>query len=140
VHGFGYAFLAEVRDESAPAASDQDGRGTTPAASAFLTARLLWENRLIPLSPGENILGRDDEVHVRIDAPSVSRHHARIRVKAGEAATIEDLGSKNGTWVAERRLLDAPATLHDGEAIKLGKVELVYLEAKEKGSTQSVVE
>jgi len=39
---------------------------------------------------------RDEDVDVRIDAPSVSRRHARITIAAGEPPAIEDLGSKNG--------------------------------------------
>lgn len=134
VHGFGYAFAAEARDEEAP------GAATAAPSPALLSARLLWEDRLIPLSPGENLLGRDEDVNVRIDAPSVSRRHARITVAAGEPATIEDLGSKNGTWVGERRLDGGRAPLRDGDALRLGKVELLFLDSKEKGSTQTVVD
>jgi hypothetical protein len=122
-------------------------RPTAPAAApevapseATLTARLLWEDRLIPLPPGESLLGRDEDVSVRIDAPSVSRRHARLRVATGEPATLEDLGSKNGTWVGERRLEGAPVALRDGDVLRLGKVELVFLDSKDKGSTQTVVD
>lgn len=136
VHGFGYAFAAEARDEEEPSS----GTATVAPSPALLSARLLWEDRLIPLSPGENLLGRDEDVNVRIDAPSVSRRHARITVAAGEPATIEDLGSKNGTWVGERRLDGGRAPLRDGDALRLGKVELLFLDSKEKGSTQTVVD
>jgi DNA-binding winged helix-turn-helix (wHTH) protein len=135
VHGFGYAFVAEVRDDT-PAA-------TLPAASvarspALLTARLLWGGRLIPLSAGPSILGRDEDVNVRIDAPSVSRRHARITIGAGGPASIEDLGSKNGTWVGDCRLEGGQAPLKDGDAVRLGKIELIFLDSKEKGTTQTV--
>jgi DNA-binding winged helix-turn-helix (wHTH) protein len=134
VHGFGYAFAAETRDE-VPAP-----RTPVPASAAVLTARLLWEDRLIPLPSGESVLGRDEDVSVRIDAPSVSRRHARLRVDPGQPATIEDLGSKNGTWVGERRLEGGPAPLKDGDVVRLGKIEIVFLDSKEKGSTQTVVD
>jgi DNA-binding winged helix-turn-helix (wHTH) protein len=130
VHGFGYAFAADAIEDTFSLAS----------SPALLTARLLWEDRLIPLSPGENVLGRDEDVTVRIDAPSVSRRHARIVVTAGEPATVEDLGSKNGTWVGGRRLEGGPTPLKDGDAVRLGKVELLFLDSKEKGSTQTVAE
>ena len=135
VHAFGYAFVADVSDETAaptPLAS------FTARSPARLTARLLWEDRLIPLLPGENVLGRDEDVNVRIDAPSVSRRHALILVTAGEPATVEDLGSKNGTWVGGRRLEGGPAPLKDGDALRLGKIEILFLDSKEKGSTQTV--
>jgi DNA-binding winged helix-turn-helix (wHTH) protein len=135
VHGFGYAFVAEVVEvgnHSAPAV------GASP--SRLLTARLLWEDRLIPLTAGDNVLGRDDDVGVRLDAPSVSRRHACIRIAAGEPATIEDLDSKNGTWLAGQRLSGQRETLRHGDVVRVGKVELVFLDSKEKGSTQTAVE
>lgn len=137
IHAFGYAFVGEVESEASTPAPAGSGVDRSPA---LLTARLLWEDRLIPLSPGANILGRDEEVNVRIDAPSVSRRHARITIAAGEPASIEDLASKNGTWVAGRRLEGGKATIADGAALRLGKVELLFLDSKEKGSTQTVGE
>lgn len=142
IHGFGYAFAAEVKEEPRPGAS-LAARDVTAAASrspALLTARLLWENRLIPLSPGENVLGRDEDVHVRIDAPSVSRRHARLTVAAGAPATLQDLGSKNGTWVAGRRVVQDAVPLTDGDVLRVGKVEIVFLDSKEEGSTQTAAE
>ena len=135
VHGFGYAFAAEVfEDRPHPEPSG------TALASPLLTARLLWDNRLIPLSAGDNVLGREDDLGVRLDAPSVSRRHACIRIAAGEPATIEDLDSKNGTWLAGRRLAGGRETLRHGDLLRVGKVELVFLDSKEKGSTQTAVE
>jgi DNA-binding winged helix-turn-helix (wHTH) protein len=135
VHGFGYAFAAEASEE---AAASKRPAASAAGSPALLTARLLWEDRLIPLSPGDNVLGRDEDVNVRIDAPSVSRRHARITVAAGQPVVIEDLASKNGTWVAGRRVESGPTSLADGDAVRLGKVELLFLDSKEKGSTQTV--
>ncbi len=137
VHGFGYAFAAEAQTDAPQAPASADAAGES---AGFLTARLLWESRLIPLAAGANVIGRDEDVAVRIDAPSVSRHHARLTVAAGEPPTLEDLGSKNGTWVAGRRLAREPAPLRDGDVLRLGRVELVFLDAKEKGSTQTVAD
>lgn len=137
VHGFGYVFVAEVSDDTKAAALSVTGAVRSPA---LLTARLQWEDRLIPLSAGANVLGRHEEVNVRIDAPSVSRRHARITIAAGEPASIEDLGSKNGTWVGGRRLEGGAAALTDGDTLRLGKIEMLFLESKEKGSTQTFAE
>ena len=49
------------------------------------------------------MIGRDRACAVQIDADSVSRHHARLNVTPREVS-IEDLGSKNGTWVAGERV------------------------------------
>lgn len=59
-----------------------------------------------------------------IDAPGVSRHHARILLEPARAA-LEDLGSKNGTYVGERRITK-PASLADGDQIRLGSVVVTF--------------
>ncbi len=127
VFGFGYAFAGEVLDERA--ASIAPPRSDVPAP------RLLWEKRVIPLLEGENVIGRDEGATVRIDAPGVSRRHACIRV-AGRTATIEDLGSKNGTFVGDE-LLSAPTPLVDGAVFRLGRVVLVFRNEKDTGSTMT---
>jgi len=111
VHGFGYAFSGEVATAA----------GKEPAAPA----RLLWEDSVFLLQRGDNVLGRsEEEATVRIDAPGVSRRHAHI-VVTDDGAMIEDLASKNGTLVGERRL-DGPTPLHDGDRIRLGRQLLVF--------------
>jgi pSer/pThr/pTyr-binding forkhead associated (FHA) protein len=54
----------------------------------------------------------------------VSRRHARI-VVAGGQATLEDLGSKNGTFLRGKRLT-SPAVLSDGDEILLGRVPMTF--------------
>jgi len=44
----------------------------------------------VALKNGEHLLGRDGDVAVWLESPTVSRHHARIRL-AGSHATIDDL-------------------------------------------------
>ncbi len=126
VYGFGYAFAAEAEPQGAA------GERSRPASVA---PRVLWEKRVIPLVEGENVLGRDEGVTVRIDAPGVSRRHACIRVQ-GERVTIEDLGSKNGTYVGEQEsAITGPAPLADDARFRLGRVLLVFRSAPEAGST-----
>jgi DNA-binding winged helix-turn-helix (wHTH) protein len=109
VHGFGYAFCG--------AAWSADGPGPRAAC-------LMWEQRAIPLHPGENLLGRGPDAAVQIAARGVSRRHARIVVGEDETV-IEDLGSKNGTFLREQRLA-APMTLEDGDVVRLGRQRVVY--------------
>ena len=85
---------------------------------------LVWETRQIALSEGENILGRAADAAVWIDAPGVSRHHARIRLE-GQNVALEDLGSKNGTYLRGKRLT-APSALADGDQIRLGSVVITF--------------
>jgi DNA-binding winged helix-turn-helix (wHTH) protein len=110
VQRFGYAFEADARP--APPVPSL-------ATSVF---RLIWDNREIALSEGENILGRDASAVAWIDIYSVSRHHAKI-VVSGDQATIEDLGSKNGTFL-RGELVHAPLPLADGDEIRIGTAVL----------------
>jgi len=112
-HGVGYAFCGQASEE---------GPLAPGAAAPTLSYRLLYDDRDIALRPGENLLGRVDEGVVWIDSPSVSRRHARIRVEGGRA-TLEDLGSKNGTFCRGQRI-STPVLLSDGDEIRLGKISL----------------
>ena len=112
VHGFGYAFAAD-------AAEEEPARRPEPAG-----AQVEWERGVLQLMEGENVIGRGMEAALRIDMDGVSRRHARI-VADGGRFTLEDLGSKNGTYICERRL-EAPAELADGDAIRLGRTGLVF--------------
>ena len=78
----------------------------------------------MPLMEGENLIGRGEEMAVRIDADGVSRRHARIVADAGRF-TLEDLGSKNGTYLRERRL-EEPAVIESGDVFRLGRTTLVF--------------
>jgi len=111
VHGFGYAFDGEV--QVVP-----DG---APAPHRHV---LVWGTQEIPLSAGENILGRERTAGIWVGHPSISRSHARIVVE-GELAGIEDLGSKNGTWLGSRRA-EGRLPLTDGDEIRVGEVRLLY--------------
>ena len=71
------------------------------------------------LTEGENVIGRGTEADIRVDSEWASRRHARIVVH-GREATIEDLGSKNGTFVRGVRV-DERVELHDGDDIGIGR-------------------
>lgn len=65
----------------------------------------------------------------------VSRHHARILVSKGEA-TLEDLGSKNGTFVGRARVTSA--RLSDGDEIRLGQLTMTFRIEAPQGPTETV--
>ena len=71
---------------------------------------------------GENLLGRVEDGVAWIEAPTVSRRHARILVEH-DRAVIEDLGSKNGTFVRGIRITK-PTALAAGDVIRLGRVSM----------------
>jgi len=123
VPAFGYAFCGDAREEDA----------TSPAMAGV--PRVVWEDLVVPLIEGENVLGRDPGARVRIDVTGVSRRHALIRLRHGQA-TIEDLESKNGTFVGRRDArVSGPVALLDGCPFRLGRVLLAYRCAPETAST-----
>jgi DNA-binding winged helix-turn-helix (wHTH) protein len=110
IHGYGYAFA--------------DGAEVATAGDPTSQFVLRWASREFPLHDGENVIGRDRDLAVTIDAPIVSRRHARILISEG-AALLEDLGSKNGTFVADARVT-SPVPLQDGDQIRVGDFSLVF--------------
>ncbi len=122
VHGFGYALDA---DGAAPA----DGRAP----------RLCRGGAEIVLDAPMTILGREPGAPGTIDDASVSRRHARVAWD-GERATLEDLGSKNGTFVRGERT-SGPVALEDGDEVRLGLVLFVFRDAQAPGqsTTKTVV-
>ena len=126
VHRFGYAFQLPP----AEAASN-----STTMHSATVRFRLQWANGRVRLGEGEHVLGRDPDLELFFDSPGISRRHAVIRV-AGETATVEDLDSKNGTFVADRSLA-SPTHLHDGDRIRIGSIELTFSAIRTPASTRT---
>ena len=114
VHGFGYAFFAE-------ATTVLSARG---AGSERPVCWIEWGDRRFNLLPGEHVVGRDPDVEIRIDAATVSRRHARLVVTA-EGVTLEDAGSKNGTFVSGGRVT-APVALADGDSIGFGSLLVIF--------------
>src|SRR5262249_1771938 len=99
---------------------------------------ILHAGKRTALEPGETLIGRDPGASLYIDDPSVSRRHARILV-TGESATLEDLGSKNGTHLGDRRV-DAPLPLDDGARIRVGGVALTFRMLSLPYSTQTAAD
>ena len=118
VHGFGYAFEAKA--------------ASTAAASRF---GILRGKELLRLHDGENIVGRDPDAAIVLPSSDISRHHARL-VVSGFMVTLEDLGSKNGTFLRGERLTQ-PAEVHNGDVITVGKSLLVVQELDEPGETET---
>jgi DNA-binding winged helix-turn-helix (wHTH) protein len=125
VHGIGYSFAGDVLGSDATA---------PPARLDRPAAWLLGESTRVALQEGENIIGRGLEGVIEIEAPTISRRDARIVI--GDSATLEDLGSKNGTWLRDERLT-APGALADGDAVSLGSAKFTFGRARQPKSTES---
>jgi DNA-binding winged helix-turn-helix (wHTH) protein len=124
VYGFGYQFVGTVSREAHPFEPD----------SARLW--LMVEGRPIPLMEGVNVIGRAPDATIQLDSPGISRYHARIVVAQGEA-TLEDVGSKNGTQLNARRITTA-TPLADGDEIRIGAVALIFRIGSQETATVSM--
>ena len=90
---------------------------------------------------GEVTLGRAEDNRIRLDHPSVSRHHARLTL--GQGLVIEDLGGVNATLlqgeepptsaiqtVNLRRLVRTSAGIKVGQTVMLGQVTIMVRPAQ----------
>lgn len=111
VHRVGYAFCASLDQASA-------------AANALCGWLVIGDQRL-PVTCGEHVVGRDPAVAIWIDHDTISRQHARLVVTAAGDARVDDLGSKNGTWIGAARIAPS-ALLRDGDAIRFGQVTAIW--------------
>lgn len=84
----------------------------------------------IPQKFSEALLGRGSACEFRIQDSSISREHAQLS-REWDDVWIEDLKSKNGTYVNGVRL-EQKQILADGDTLRLGKIELVFSNQSER--------
>jgi DNA-binding winged helix-turn-helix (wHTH) protein len=111
---YGYAFHGDARE--APTVDI-----SRPASSG---PRLVSRRGEWILAEGSTLVGRDRDCAVRLDSVTLSRRHARIVVTRGQT-TVEDLSSKNGTYVNGERI-HQPTPLKDGDRIEVGSLSVTY--------------
>jgi len=71
----------------------------------------------------EIVIGRDADVGVAVQDDGVSRRHSSIRRNAAGEFIIEDLGSRNGTFVNGLRI--GTAQLHSGDKVAIGSTTIL---------------
>jgi serine/threonine protein kinase len=76
----------------------------------------------LTLPPGEYVIGRGAEAQVHADTPLISRRHALLTLHP-DHAVIEDLGSSNGTFVADQPIAGA-TRIATNQDVRLGDVAL----------------
>lgn len=77
-----------------------------------------------PLQRGVLTIGRADDNDIVVHSVHVSRHHAEVRWD-GSRYLLQDLGSKNGTFLNGRRI-EGPQPLRPGDIITIPDLELAY--------------
>jgi len=107
------------------------------ALGSLPVCSIAWGELEIRLEEGDTIIGRAREALIRVASTRVSRRHARITV-CGMDATLEDLGSRNGTYLKGRKL-EGPAPLQDGDEISVGPAVLSF-RLRHTGETTQIQE
>lgn len=114
------AFLDEARTMEVYIRTSDVGPPTPPTAvdrPLLLRMDGIHAGSVIALERLPFTIGRHPTNMLRIDEESISRFHARI-TREGESFIVEDLGSRNGTFVAGARV--RRQAIEDGAALTLG--------------------
>ncbi|MDM7917259.1 MAG: SpoIIE family protein phosphatase, partial [Candidatus Eisenbacteria bacterium] len=102
----------------------------------ILRGRQGEEVACLPGEDGMHHVGRAAESDVRLADPRVSARHAELQVQ-GDEIVIRDLGSRNGTWVNDRKI-EGGVQLRPGDRIRIGAVELrLELDRGEEGADRA---
>ncbi|HYM35350.1 MAG TPA: FHA domain-containing protein, partial [Steroidobacteraceae bacterium] len=86
------------------------------------------------LKLGRFIIGRTEENDLPIDSKYISRHHAQI-VTTLNTSILEDLNSTNGVYVRQKRV--RRRILNDGDVIRIGEHEIMYIDERQVQSKLS---
>jgi phage tail-like protein len=76
--------------------------------------------KVVPLNKPVLRIGRGPDSDLMLDHAIISRHHAELRLSP-QGLMLTDLGSSNGTYVGEQRLLpNQPQLLREGASFRMG--------------------
>lgn len=127
VHRAGFAFCADAEPlEARPQTENESPRFW-----------LVWNDRTFVLADGTNTIGRDPKCQVWLDESSVSRVHAQIDVDAAaNRASLQDLGSTNGTFLRGARVAGA-IELSPDEVVTVGSIKLTFRRWHEGGASKT---
>jgi pSer/pThr/pTyr-binding forkhead associated (FHA) protein len=75
---------------------------------------------LIPIPPGELLIGRDADCQLQLESAFVSRHHC-VLLRDGSLLRIRDLGSKNGTFVNGHRVGSQATIVQHNDLVSVGE-------------------
>ncbi len=109
-------------------------RSLPPAAAPRYS--LFVNGRTHPLREGETVVGRAEDCGIVVHDTLVSRSHFRVLVD-GRRALVEDLGSRNGTWLNGRRA-NGPVEIRDGDELRAGDAVLLVRETRDWDGTTAV--
>ncbi len=109
--------IAQVKEET-------EGEGLAPDKKyAILVLNGTDTGRVVAIEKKLVTIGRSG-CDIILDDPELSRRHARIRIHGSEA-TLEDMGSTNGTFVGKDRV--DRAIIENRSKFRVGNVELAFV-------------
>lgn len=97
-----------------------------PAALLVVGGEL--NGTLYDLKDIENTLGRNADNTIPLELQGVSRYHFKVSFNDSSQAFVEDMGSKNGTFLNNSKI-DEKSPLTKGDIIKIGAVALKFIPA-----------
>jgi ATP-dependent protease ClpP protease subunit len=103
---------------------------------------LVWRagqhgERRATLAEGQTLtIGRGDTCDITLDDEAASRQHTRVCIQ-GDKVVIQDLASRNGTWLAGKRT--TTARWKPGKPLRIGDTEIGLQAAKDPSSQPTVV-
>jgi pSer/pThr/pTyr-binding forkhead associated (FHA) protein len=109
---------AQAARSEAPA---RPGKGGKPPTQVVVHEPDVPKPRTVRLS-GSTQVGRTEACAIRLSDSYVSQVHARLYGQDG-SWFVEDLGSTNGTYLNDRRVVQ-PVEVHAGDVVKVGKTVL----------------
>ncbi|MBL0312067.1 MAG: FHA domain-containing protein [Holophagaceae bacterium] len=80
-------------------------------------------------------IGRELDNTLRLADPSISRHHAVIRLTAN-GYEVQDLQSSNGVLLNGSRVQTSP--LRDGDRVTLGQIQITFMDPTQENATVAV--
>lgn len=86
---------------------------------------------IFDLKNSETSAGRNPDNSIPLEFNGISRYHFKVK-EAGEGHTVEDAGSKNGTFLNNQKI-EGVVELNKGDMIKIGEIAMKYLP---KGDTE----
>ncbi|MGB8909329.1 MAG: FhaA domain-containing protein [Candidatus Cybelea sp.] len=120
----------KARVTMAPRSSVPPGAIEIEAGAAALASTKFCLRTVEGVPPGEvysiegtSRIGRSDDGEIVLLDLSVSRAHAVVEVRAGEAI-VRDLGSTNGTYLNGKRI--ETGTLRDGDELRFGNTRMLF--------------
>lgn len=117
------AYVPEMREQGRPSAKDE---GETPVVGFLYSLSKGGEPEWWPLHIGQNKIGKDADMDICLAEASITGHHANINIKrmrrSGNAlaASLVDVGSKNGIILNDEELDYEPHSIKNEDIVTFG--------------------